>query len=413
MDTGHEPRKRGTGPYQRQKGGSYYIDVRWKGFPRIQVSTGTNKKRLAEAMLVTLHGLKDRRRLDILGLIASGKLAIAEVHANASNLAALHERIRIAESHKLSSLVDEWLNWLKNPGTISPRTKRPYSESTHERYEDSWRRFLAELPNGRESTLHDLTRGFVADYRTRRIADGISHSTVNRDMVALESLWSWLEERRPDVVVQRFPLGKSKEPAGRDRWLNANEIYCLESEVERDWWVLFGLLIHTGLRVGEAQALRWEDIDFGRACVRVNTKYRRLKSNASDRTVPMTEELIGWLKAHRATVSDSFRDPVFTGQLADYFAAYRRFKRAIRAMNVPSATIHDLRHTYGVHAAQSGIPLSRIQQLLGHAHPAMTMRYSKHAANNYFVQDAAAISASMRGGADKPRLAVVRGNKAG
>jgi integrase len=44
-----------------------------------------------------------------------------------------------------------------------------------------------------------------------------------------------------------------------------------------------------------------------------------------------------------------------------------------------------------VHAAQAGVPIVRLQKLLGHATPVMTMRYMKHAPEAYLDQDAAAI----------------------
>jgi len=50
-----------------------------------------------------------------------------------------------------------------------------------------------------------------------------------------------------------------------------------------------------------------------------------------------------------------------------------------------------------VHAAQAGIPIVRLQKLLGHADPTMTMRYMKHAPEAYMDQDAAAIAARMAG----------------
>ena len=40
--------------------------------------------------------------------------------------------------------------------------------------------------------------------------------------------------------------------------------------------------------------------------------------------------------------------------------------------------LHDLRHTYGVHCARAGVPLARIQKLMGHATLAMTLRYLQH-----------------------------------
>jgi integrase len=54
-------------------------------------------------------------------------------------------------------------------------------------------------------------------------------------------------------------------------------------------------------------------------------------------------------------------------------------------------------HTFGVHCAQAGVPIVRLQKLLGHASPAMTMRYMSHAPESYFAEDAAKLAASLSG----------------
>jgi len=49
----------------------------------------------------------------------------------------------------------------------------------------------------------------------------------------------------------------------------------------------------------------------------------------------------------------------------------------------------------------------RLQKLLGHADPTMTMRYMKHAPEAYLDQDAAAIAAHMAGTTDHESAARV------
>lgn len=70
-------------------------------------------------------------------------------------------------------------------------------------------------------------------------------------------------------------------------------------------------------------------------------------------------------------------------------------------MPKPNVTIHDLRHTFGVHCAQAGVPIVRLQKLLGHASPHMTLRYMKHAPESYFSEDAARVAASLTGQSDR------------
>jgi hypothetical protein len=49
----------------------------------------------------------------------------------------------------------------------------------------------------------------------------------------------------------------------------------------------------------------------------------------------------------------------------------------------------------------AGVPIVRLQKLLGHATATMTLRYVKHAPESYLDEDAAAIAAHMTGGANK------------
>lgn len=72
----------------------------------------------------------------------------------------------------------------------------------------------------------------------------------------------------------------------------------------------------------------------------------------------------------------------------------------------PNVTIHDLRHTFGVHCAQAGVPIVRLQKLLGHASPHMTQRYMKHAPESYFAEDAARVAASLTGAHDPETVAL-------
>ena len=43
------------------------------------------------------------------------------------------------------------------------------------------------------------------------------------------------------------------------------------------------------------------------------------------------------------------------------------------------------------------MPIVRLQKLLGHASPHMTLRYMKHAPESYFAEDAARVAASLSG----------------
>jgi integrase len=124
-------------------------------------------------------------------------------------------------------------------------------------------------------------------------------------------------------------------------------------------------------------------------------RLRDLKTPESHRSVPLDPGMLRLLTAHSETTPASPADPVFAGELSSWRRAYYVFKRAVVAAKLQPATIHDLRHSFGVHAAMARVPLGRLQKLMGHASPHMTMRYLKHAPENYFEQDAANVTSSL------------------
>ena len=159
--------------YKRPESSRYVIEIRWQGLPRLKLSTGSSSKKLAEAMQRTLHGLKDAGRLDVLRLLAEGKLRLADVHEDyVRNPAALQHRLAAVASPTLGPLLDQWFAWLDDPATLSSKTRRAYAPKTTQRYKVSWARVLALLPRGREATLADMTKGFLADFRAQRRREG-------------------------------------------------------------------------------------------------------------------------------------------------------------------------------------------------------------------------------------------------
>jgi integrase len=400
--------------YRRKGSAAYYVDLRWQGYPRVQVSTGTTNKARANAMVATVRRLRDMGRRDVIGLIASGKLRLEDVHDDLLvGRDVLEQRIAQTSSPALANLVDEWLEYLASPAALSVKTKRPYSPKTVRRYWESWQRLFAGFPKGRETTLGDITKGLLADYRKTRIGEGRTGATINRDMVALQSFMRWLSNAH-ELAVPSLEVPRQRESLGRERWLEPGEIERLKAELPEEWWPLFATLVFTGLRVSEAQGLSWADVRLADRVIWVRAGSaaqgtagkRRLKTELSDRNVPIAEPLAIELAALAATSASGPSDPVFPGHRGDYHSAYRVFKRACKTAKLDDVTIHDLRHTFAVHWLLGGSPLVRLQKILGHATAAMTMRYMRHAPDGFFAEDAAKVAASLSG--DQSREASAR-----
>jgi integrase len=145
----------------------------------------------------------------------------------------------------------------------------------------------------------------------------------------------------------------------------------------------------TGLRRGEAVALRWQDVDWSANLIRIRRSFTRgefgmPKSRRSSRAVPLAPRLRAELEEHyRNTPHASDQDLVFAhpanGNVLDPSKLRKRFQACARRAGVRPVRLHDLRHTYGTRMAAAGAPLRAIQEWLGHSDLRTTLIYADYA----------------------------------
>jgi integrase len=154
---------------------------------------------------------------------------------------------------------------------------------------------------------------------------------------------------------------------------------------------MFQAAAMTGLRKGELVALRWRDVDWPAARIRIRQNYVRgefgtPKSKRSTRSVPMADEVAGALdrlfKASRFQGDDDlvFAHPTSGGPLPKANIT-RRFRKALKAAGLDeSHRFHDLRHTFGTRMAATGeVPMRTLQEWMGHRDLATTQIYADYA----------------------------------
>jgi integrase len=146
----------------------------------------------------------------------------------------------------------------------------------------------------------------------------------------------------------------------------------------------------TGLRMGELIALRWRDVDWAAARIRVRQNYvlgefGTPKSKRSTRSVPMADEVGGELeRLYKRSHWQDDDDLVFanpsTGNPLDKSALRRRYRKALKAATLDEAhTFHHLRHTFGTRMAAAGVSMRTLQEWMGHRDIATTQLYADYA----------------------------------
>ena len=193
--------------------------------------------------------------------------------------------------------------------------------------------------------------------------------------------------------------------------------FLSKSPMYQHWFPIFSLMLGTGLRVGEATGLRWEDIDLEKRPININhsvTYYPRRaettrcefavslpKTEAGIRTVPMMEPVYNaFMEEYEyqkengfSTVTlDGMEGFIFTnrfGNLHNPQAINRTIKRIRENYNaeeilkakkekrdpiiIPHFSCHHLRHTFCTRFCENETNIKVIQAVMGHANIETTM----------------------------------------
>lgn len=157
-------------------------------------------------------------------------------------------------------------------------------------------------------------------------------------------------------------------------------------------------MLNTGLRVGEALALSWSDVDFTNKIVYVHNsvssvktrgdssmKYEKIvnspKSRNSVRYVPLNKTALDALVKIHAIMGDN--DRIVTtenGLLVDPSAIHRTMSRILKncGINGKKDVVHALRHTFATLLLRQGTDIKVVSEILGHSDISITMKFYYH-----------------------------------
>ncbi len=235
-------------------------------------------------------------------------------------------------------------------------------------------------------------------------AEGLSGGTINRKLAALSKMLKFGKQRG---WVENVPhIQRQRESEHRIRWVTDEEEVALLKWCDFYGWSelrdLFTVLVDSGLRISEALALTWADLDNGWIRVWISKGGRA-------RSVPMTDRVAVIFKRRQEeaitnkTATGFTFDKVFT---LDRHQADKRWDTIREKMNLArdgQFVIHALRHTCASRLVQRGVDLPSVQQIMGHSAVTTTMRYA-HLAPQNLVNAISALQGGKPLSEGQPRL---------
>lgn len=277
-----------------------------------------------------------------------------------------------------------------------------------------------------ERFMRDVAAGKTAVKRERIGPRAYTQSrggkgTASRTVGLLGGIFSFAvrHKLRPDNPVHgvtRYKDGRS------ERFLSTQELARLGETIEAAeaegrnamGLAVIRLLVMTGARKGEIEALRWDEVDFEQSALRLKDSKTGAKAvSIGAQPLALLAELAEKAKAERLEAEVKARAegeelpppspyvfPASKGA-ALHWTGTKKVWEAVRAKaGLPDVRLHDLRHTYAslaVTAAGGAHSLAVIGKLLGHKDVRTTARYA-HLADDPVKQAANRIAAAAAAG---------------
>jgi site-specific recombinase XerD len=215
-------------------------------------------------------------------------------------------------------------------------------------------------------------------------------TTINRRLVAIHCLYSFLEVEHPNaptnpVIPKRHFLrcGKPLPRGARDE--DVARLFAVINHPRDE--AIFMLMLRCGLRVSEVHNLSLSHLN-----LHANMgQYPRLLINGKgsvQRIAYLSSQvyaaLVGWL-ARRPTANSQAVFLNKYNQRISVTGIQRRLAKYCQLAGIWIAC-HQLRHTFGRHLTKAGLPVTSIQKLMGHSQLRSTEVYI-HISDSQVQQD--------------------------
>jgi integrase len=344
-------------------------------------------------------------------------LAAAKAWRQDTGRAVRRGTLRAAAPTTVRQAGDAWLDGARG-GLIRTRTGHAYKPASIRNYERALRLHVLPVIGGRK--LADVRRVDVQDLVDGLVAQGYGAVTVQCAILPLRAIYRRALDRG-ELAVN--PTSKVNVPAVRraqDRITipSLERVQALLDALEPRDRALYATAVYAGLRLGELQALKWENVDLGSGVIRVEAGWDRVEREAIDpksedgrRAIPTAAVLRRVLLAHRmATTGDGY---VFGTTPTRPFSAsgldkrvriawgWKREKQApgryawvkSRSDALEPIKLHHLRHTCASVMIAAGINAKALSTYMGHSSIQVTFDLYGHLMPGYMDEAAGMLDA--------------------
>ena len=253
--------------------------------------------------------------------------------------------------------------------------------------------------------LGAITRGQVKDLLAKKRASGLAKDSVRLIRATISAIYADAQDAELVTTNPAAKVGRTRGRKSPDsvtaterrqkiRAMTVEQLAIFLKAGERNHHgLLYLFLADTGVRPGEAFALRWPDLDLPARQVNIERAVERggkIKSTKTgeSRVVDLTPRLAAALDRYQTDLETkalaSGRDvpdlvfPSAAGTPLDDHNVGHRFREVVMRAGLPKFSLYCLRHTYASHLLAMGAPITYVSNQMGHTKPTTTLQHYAH-----------------------------------
>lgn len=244
----------------------------------------------------------------------------------------------------------------------------------------------------------DITESDVQQFVITQLERGLRQKTIKDQLIVLKMVYRFGCKQNVFTLHEwdvHYPTEQNKHNIS---------VFTIEQQrrlmrhlTENFTFLNLGILLclHTGLRIGEVCALRWEDIDTDNGMLCVQRTIERIyvlsdgdkhtelqlstpKTRNSQREIPLTKDLLRLLKPFRKVVNPQFYILTNSPKPTEPRTYRNYYRHLLNSLNIPFIKFHGLRHSFATRCIESGCDSKTVSILLGHANISTTLNLYVH-----------------------------------
>lgn len=221
----------------------------------------------------------------------------------------------------------------------------------------------------------------IESFKAEQLKTHLSKKSINNNLALLSRVLRLAEEwgqlgHAPRVRLLKIPRTQDSEY----RWLSREDAAKLIAQTEGRLKAMVMVAINTGLRLGELEALHWDDVDLKAQKITVRRSFAlgeiTTPKSGKGREVALNTTACAALSGFPKRLRCPLVFSTASGKVVDKPDLSRELRRACRKAGLEPIGWHVLRHTFGTWLAEAGVPLRQVQELMGHSTIKMTERYA-------------------------------------